>query len=142
MKREYPDHPLVGVGAVVVKDRKVLLVQRNRHPGLGLWAIPGGMVELGEPMRRAAEREILEETGLLIRAGEPFYTVDVIVRDKADKILYHYAIIDFRADYLSGEVRAGDDVSGAGWFGWAELESLNLSPNTMKVLKKIEEEIR
>ena len=72
--REYPDKPQVAVGAIVINDGRVLLVKRSQPPSKGLWAIPGGRVELGETLKQAAEREIIEETGLTIRAGDPVYT--------------------------------------------------------------------
>jgi ADP-ribose pyrophosphatase len=81
--REYPENPQVAVGAIVIKDGRVLLVKRSQPPSKGLWAIPGGRVELGETLKEAAEREIIEETGLTIRAGDPVYTFDVIERDDA-----------------------------------------------------------
>ena len=86
--REYPDSPRVGVGAVVLREGRVLLVRRGVAPAQGLWAIPGGGLELGESLRAAAEREILEETGITIRAKEAFYIFDFIDRDKEEKNIY------------------------------------------------------
>lgn len=137
IQREYPDRPLVGVGAVVIRDGRVLLVKRGNPPGRGLWSIPGGMVELGETLREAAEREIEEETGLRIKAGEPAHTFDVVHRDPRDRVQYHYVIVDLKAEFISGEVRSADDVSDAGWFGPADLVELEISPHTLELLKKI-----
>ncbi|MCK9273499.1 MAG: NUDIX domain-containing protein [Syntrophales bacterium] len=78
----YPTQPQVGVGAVVIKDGSILLVKRGRSPGINLWAIPGGRINLGETLKKAVEREVEEETGVLIRAGDPIYTFDFIERDK------------------------------------------------------------
>jgi 8-oxo-dGTP diphosphatase len=135
--REYRELPRVGVGAIVIRDGRILLVKRGSSPGKGLWAPPGGLVELGETVREAAEREILEETGIAIRAKEAFYTFDFIDRDKDGKIKYHYVIIDFLADYLGGEPKAADDVSDARWVSPDEAVKLNLSPTTRKLLKQM-----
>jgi ADP-ribose pyrophosphatase len=97
-KREYPDRPVVGIGAVVVRDGKILLVQRGVAPSKGLWAIPGGALELGETLQQAAEREILEETGVTIRAREPVYAFDFFERDGAGRIRFHFVIVDVAAD--------------------------------------------
>ncbi|MEE9402308.1 MAG: NUDIX hydrolase, partial [Desulfobacteria bacterium] len=107
--REYPENPQVAVGAIVIKDGRVLLVKRSQPPSKGLWAIPGGRVELGETLKEAAEREIMEETGLTIRAGDPVYTFEVIKRDDTGRIRFHYVIVDLVADYLSGKLNASDD---------------------------------
>ena len=135
--REYRELPRVGVGAIVIRDGRILLVKRRSSPGKGLWAPPGGLVELGETVREAAEREILEETGITIRAKEAFYVFDFIDRDKEGKIKYHYVIIDFVADYLGGEPKAADDVSDARWVSPDEAVVLNLSPTTRKLLKQM-----
>ena len=135
--REYRELPRVGVGAIVIREGKILLVKRASSPGKGFWAIPGGLVELGETAREAAERELLEETGVPVRAREAFYVFDFIDRDAGGRIKYHYVIIDFLADYLGGEPKAADDVSDARWAGPDEAAALNLSPTTRKLLEQM-----
>jgi 8-oxo-dGTP diphosphatase len=135
--REYPDAPKVAVGAIVVRDGRALLVRRGHPPSEGLWAIPGGSVELGETLQEAAEREIMEETGLTIRAGEPVYTFDVILRDDAGRVRFHYVIVDLQADYVRGELHSGDDARDARWVAPKELEKLPVNRTTLEVLKKL-----
>ena len=132
----YPNRPLVAVGAVVFKEDKVLLVLRAKPPAENHWTIPGGSVELGETLQEAAEREIWEETGLTIQAGEPVYTFDVIERDPKGAILFHYVIVDLVADYVSGELRPGDDAIDVCWASFMDLKSLKVSDATRKLLKE------
>ena len=134
---EYPDQPRVAVGAIVFEENKVLLVRRGQPPAEGAWAIPGGRVELGESMQKAAEREIREETGLNVRAKDPVFTFDVVVRDDNGRVRFHYVIVDLVADYVSGELRPGDDALEARWVSSTEMESLSISPNTRNVLKNL-----
>jgi 8-oxo-dGTP diphosphatase len=135
-KSAYPDQPRVAVGAVVFKQDRVLLVQRARPPGQGQWAIPGGKVCLGETLQQAAEREILEETGIIIAAHEPVLIFDVVDRDGDGRIRYHYVIIDLAADYVGGELRAGDDALAARWVSSDELQTLPVNPLTRKLLHR------
>jgi 8-oxo-dGTP diphosphatase len=136
-KREYPDYPRVGVGAIVINDGKVLLVKRGIEPSKGLWAIPGGSVELGETLQEAAEREIMEETGLVIRVRNPIYTFDFIERDDAGRIRFHFAIVDVIADYVSGTPNAADDALEARWISPGELRKLPVTKSTLKVLEEM-----
>jgi len=131
----YPDLPRIAVGAIVFKDGKVLLVRRAKPPSEGLWAIPGGSVNLGETLQQAAEREIFEETGAVIRAKQPVFTFDVIEKDEYNRIRFHYVIVDLKADYISGNLCSGDDAIEVRWVAPEQLQDLNVSSHTVKVLK-------
>ncbi|MBW2356087.1 MAG: NUDIX hydrolase [Deltaproteobacteria bacterium] len=134
----YPNHPRVAVGAVVVRHRQVLLVRRRKAPARGLWAIPGGRVRLGESLRQAAEREILEETGLTIRAGEPVLTFESIHRDDGGRVRFHYVIVDLAAEYVAGEIRPADDASDARWFSRDEIMSqADVVPETRELVRRL-----
>ena len=130
----YPALPQVAVGAVVFHENRVLLVRRGKAPAIGQWAIPGGRVELGESLARAAEREIEEETGLLVAAGDPIYVFDMIDRDASGRIRFHYVIVDLVARYLGGSLRHGDDAREARWVAADELADLDVSPPTRHLL--------
>jgi 8-oxo-dGTP diphosphatase len=127
--------PVVAVGAVVFREDSVLLVQRKHAPNQGQWAIPGGKVRLGETLQAAAEREIREETGIIIKALEPVYTFELIEKDSQDAISYHYVIIDLLAEYLTGEPRAADDVSAAAWVDQTMFSTLPVNATTKKLLR-------
>jgi 8-oxo-dGTP diphosphatase len=133
MQREYPQQALVGVGALIVDNDRVLLIKRGKAPLLGEWSIPGGLLELGEPTREGAEREALEETGLVVRATELLGVFDRIVPD-ADRILYHYVLIDFLCERISGEMQASGDAADARWFTQEEVSGLALSEDTAAVI--------
>ena len=132
--RQYPDAPRPAVGAVVFKGDAVLLVKRANPPSQGVWAIPGGRVRLGETLQAAAEREILEETGVVIRANAPVLVYDVIQKDDRGAVQYHYVIVDLAADYVSGEPRAGDDAADARWITADELARIAVNPATRRLL--------
>ncbi|HAJ28242.1 MAG TPA: NUDIX hydrolase [Syntrophus sp. (in: bacteria)] len=135
-RREYPQKPIVGVGAIVIKEGRVLLVKRAAAPSRGLWAIPGGSLELGETLQGGAEREIFEETGIRIRAGAPVYTFDFIEYDTKNRLQYHFVIVDMEAEYVTGEVQAADDALDARWVSPEDLEGMPVSVNTLKILRE------
>ena len=132
----YPECPVVAVGAVVFNEERVLLVRRGQPPSCDLWAIPGGKVRLGETLQTAAEREILEETGLTVRARQPVYTFDIIEQDAQGRIRFHYVIVDLIADYVAGTISAGDDAREVRWIGPDDIRRLEVSPQTVDLLQR------
>lgn len=133
---EYPDAPRIAVGAVVFKENRVLLVKRGRPPGKGQWAIPGGSVMLGETMRVAVEREVMEETGIAVTAKDPVITFDVVDHDSRGRVRFHYVIVDFSAEYQSGDVKPGDDAVDARWVAADELVALAVNIRTRTLLHR------
>lgn len=135
MQREHPKQPLVGVGALIVEKGRVVLIKRGKAPLLGEWSIPGGMLELGETLRQGAEREALEETGLAVRATELLGVFDRVVPDADGKIIYHYVLIDFFCERISGDLQAGADAADAQWFTPDEAARLPLAEDTAGVVQ-------
>jgi len=135
-KREYPDRPIVSVGAVIIDQARVLLVKRGSPPLLGEWSLPGGVVELGETLRAAAEREAREETGLTVEPGEVLEVVDRIVPGKNGAPQYHYVLIDFLCMVTGGELRAGGDAADAQWARENALRKFRLEQLALKVVRK------
>jgi mutator protein MutT len=136
MKREYPETPLVGVGAIIIEQGRVVLVKRGHAPLQGKWSIPGGLLEVGETLRTAVVREALEETGLTIEPGELLGVFERVLPDEHGRFRYHYVLIDFLCRRLSGELLAGDDADEVGWFRQNELAELQLARETEEVILK------
>lgn len=136
MQREYPDRPIVGVGAVIVEQNRVLLARRGNPPRAGQWSLPGGVVELGETLRAAAEREALEETGLIVETGEVIEVLDRIIPGKDGATQYHYVLVDFLCSRRGGNLRAGGDASEVAWASEEDLGKYNLEPITLKVIER------
>lgn len=134
MKREYPAAAMVGVGAVIIHDGRVLLVKRGHAPLLGEWSIPGGGLELGESVREGVRREVQEETGLLIEPVHLLGVFDRVIRDDQERILYHYVLIDFLCNLLSGEAHASSDCAELQWFSTQELREIPLPLDTIEVI--------
>jgi ADP-ribose pyrophosphatase YjhB (NUDIX family) len=135
MKREYPDAPLVGVGAIIIEQDRVLLVKRGHPPLAGEWSIPGGVLEVGETMRQAAAREAMEETGLTVGVGDLLGVYDRILRDADGRTRYHYVLIDFLCRRIAGDLRAAGDADEARWFTREEVRELSLAEDTVEVVK-------
>ncbi len=136
MKRDYPERPIIGIGAVIVDGDRFVLVQRARAPHQGEWSIPGGMLECGESLKQGVIREAREETALEV---EPLALVEVferIVRDPAGGIQFHYVIMDYLCRLKGGALRAGEDAADARWLRQGELEQLEIADGTIGVLQK------
>lgn len=137
VNRAYPETPLVGVGGVVIRDECVLMVRRGREPCKGSWSIPGGMLDLGETIQEAAEREILEECGIETQAGDVVGVTDLIQCDNNDAVKYHYVLIDLLAEYVRGEPKPSSDVLAARWVPFSELPSLEMSDRMRALLEEL-----
>ena len=115
MSREYPDHPRVGVGAVVLHGARVLLVRRGGNPSPGKWSLPGGLVELGETTADAIRRELMEECAITVELVDIAGVIDRVVRDRDGRVRYHYVLVDYLALATSDVICAGDDAAEAQW---------------------------
>jgi len=136
MKRDYPDRPIVGVGAVIVSEGRALLVRRATEPLKGEWSIPGGVLELGERLHDGVRREALEETGLDVEPQEVLEVFDSIFADGEGRTQYHYVLVDYLCRVLGGEARAGSDVSEVKWVSQVELDMIELRDSIKRAVRK------
>ena len=142
--REYPERPIVGVGAIILDHspdhspdaRKVLLVRRGTEPNRGEWSLPGGAVQTGEKLQEAVRREILEETGLAVRVEEVVEVLDRILRDEQGRVRFHYVLVDFLCRSEGGRLEAATDVTETRWVSRPELPQYGLHPETLRVIEK------
>jgi len=137
MQREYPETPLVGVGAVVVQEGRVLLVRRGREPLKGYWSLPGGMLELGEALTTGVLREVEEETGLVVEVLELIELLDRVHRE-GDRVRYHYVIADYLCRVVGGELKAASDADAVRWAEraeWINPSDLELDPVAVRVIE-------
>ena len=136
MQREFPEVPLVGVGAIIIEENRVVLVKRAHPPLQAQWSIPGGVLEVGELVREAAVREAREETGLVVEPGELLGVYDRVLRDSEQRVQYHYVLIDFLCRRVGGELFAASDAAEVRWYTKEELPALNLATDTQDVIQK------
>ncbi len=143
MRREYPDHPVVGVSVVIVEDGKLVLVRRGVEPARGKWSIPGGAVELGESVRDAARREAKEECGLDIELVDdrPLDTFDTMFLDKDGRLQYHYVLLQFLARPKGEDLLPTSDVTDARWVPLEEVENYDLTESFRLFFKKHRNEL-
>jgi 8-oxo-dGTP diphosphatase len=134
--REYPERPIVGVGAVIVHDGKVVLIKRRFEPLQGQWSLPGGGVEVGETLEAAVAREMLEETGLEVVVGPVVEVFDRIMRDEQHRVRYHYVLVDYLCWPIAGELRAGSDVDAAIWVHPADVPAYSLTVKATAVIER------
>lgn len=137
MQREFPEMPLVGVGAVIVDQGRVLLVRRGGEPLKGQWSLPGGLLELGESLTAGVVREVMEETGLTVEIVELVELLDRIHRD-GERVRYHYVIADYLCGVSGGELKAASDADAVRWVErpeWNSHSALKLDPVTVRVIE-------
>ncbi|MCD6105953.1 MAG: NUDIX hydrolase [Thermoplasmata archaeon] len=132
MRREYPEAPRVGVSALIRQGDTVLLVKRGAEPGKGCWALPGGLLELGEDLADAVKREVREETGLLVEPTD----VVAVQQYVEGRVRYHYVLITFECEVRGGSPRPGSDAADVSWFPVAEALKLRLTDTTRRILTK------
>jgi 8-oxo-dGTP diphosphatase len=136
MQREFPEVPLIGVGAIIIENARVVLVKRSHPPLQDQWSIPGGVLEVGELVREAAVREAREETGLVVEAVELLGVYDRVLRDADKRVQYHYVLIDFLCRRVAGDLAAASDAAEVRWFTREELPAMKLAEDTMDVIGK------
>jgi len=131
----------VGVGAVVVHEGRVLLIRRGKEPLKGRWLIPGGTVELGETLEQAVVREVREETGLVVRPREVVLVFDRIER-AGETVLWHYVIVDYRCEYVSGDLQAGSDAAEAALVSPSDLDAYDVPGPALALIRRVLEALR
>jgi 8-oxo-dGTP diphosphatase len=129
-----PGQPSVGVGGVVIRDGKVLLIRRGKEPLRGRWVIPGGTVELGETLEQALVREMREETGLDVVPGDLLTVFDRILRDEGG-VVYHYVIVDYLCSSVSGVAVAASDAEAVAWASPADLPRYDVPQKALEVVR-------
>ena len=135
MRSDYPNRPLVGVGVVVFKDDRVLLIRRGKPPRAGIWSLPGGRQRLGERVRETAVREVGEECGIEIEVTALLDVLDSMTRDDQGALAYHYTLVDFLAEWRRGEARAGGDAAEVAWASLADLDRFELWRETLRMIR-------
>lgn len=139
LQREFPAHPLVGVGGIVIDARgNVLLVKRGNEPRKGHWSIPGGLLELGESLAEGVAREIREETGLTVQPQAVVEVVDRIYKEEG-RVRYHYVIVDYWCTVVDGEAQPASDASEVRWASpaeWRDANPFQLEPIALEVIEE------
>ncbi len=137
--REYPAHPLVGVGAVIHDmEGRVLLIKRRFEPNKGRWSLPGGLVETGETLAEAVKREVREELGVEIEIGELFQVSEELIKDADGKTHFHFVLVDFLASLKpeGATINLNDESESFGWFTPGQVEGLEATENTHLIVEK------
>ncbi len=136
VQRHYPQQPVLSAGAIVFRGNEVLLIKRGREPAKGLWSIPGGVINVGERILEGLAREVLEETGIEAGFGGLVEIVERIFHDDQGRIAYHYVILDYQAEFISGRVNAASDVDDARFIPVADIERVPLTEGLGDVIRK------
>jgi len=142
VSREYPTRPLVGTGALILKDGKLLLIRRGAQPGMGKWSIPGGLVELGENVQDAMIRETKEEVGLDVEAVKLMDVFDSVTLDKKGRIQYHFVVVNFLVRIVGGSLQTASDILEVRWVPIEEVEECNLTKSFRAFFEKHHEKLK
>jgi 8-oxo-dGTP diphosphatase len=142
LSREYPDRPIVGVGALILDGRRIVLVRRGTEPLKGEWSLPGGVLELGETLRQGVAREVMEETGLQVEVLDVAGVFDRILPDSNGTPQFHYVLIDYVCRVKGGELRAAGDVTDARWVSEDELVDYRLTSSTERLIRHVMEKAK
>ena len=137
MRREYPDRPIVGVGALIIKNRSVLLIKRGAEPGKDSWSLPGGVVELGERVRDAVIREVKEECGLDVEVKDIADVVDYMSRDENGRVRFHYILVDFYVEVKGGTLKPASDALEVNWIPFDRIHEYPVTKTTLQLLNKV-----
>ena len=135
-RRQYPERPIVGVGAVIVQDGKVLVVKRKYEPLAGQWSLPGGTLELGETLQEGVAREMREETGLEVEVGPVVEVFDRIMTDDARRVRYHFVLVDYLCWPIGGQLQSGSDVDDAVLVPLKNLKGFDLTEKATSVIER------
>ncbi|HXW54342.1 MAG TPA: NUDIX hydrolase [Candidatus Cybelea sp.] len=133
-RREYPERPIVGVGGVVIAEGCALLIKRGHPPLEGEWSIPGGTLEVGETLLEGVRRELAEETGIEVRVLDLIEVFERVFRDDSGRPRYHFVILDYLCEPISGQAQAGSDVTDIAWASEGDLEKYSLTPTATRVI--------
>ena len=136
MSREYPSRPIVGVGGVIIDRGRVVLIRRRFEPLAGHWSIPGGTLEVGEALEAGVARELLEETGLVVRVGPVVDVFDRIMLDENQQVRYHFVLVDYLCWPVSGNLQSGSDVDDAVFVTPGEMGDYGLTAKATAVIER------
>ncbi|HVB36239.1 MAG TPA: NUDIX hydrolase [Candidatus Acidoferrales bacterium] len=134
--RQYPERPVIAVGGVVISDARVLLIRRAQPPLQGRWSIPGGILELGETIAEAIERELMEEARIQVRPLELIEIYEKVLRLPDQPPQYHFVILDYLCEFLGGNAQAGSDVTEVAWSAEDVLDRFNLTAEANRVVTR------
>lgn len=134
----YPRTPIVGVGGIVLKDDSILLVKRGNPPSQGQWGVPGGCLELGETLKEGVAREVREECGIEIEVGQLFDIFEVIEKDEQGVFEFHYVLLDFLAEQVSGTPASGSDAAACRYIPFKDIWNYDLTPGVVELLKRMQ----
>jgi 8-oxo-dGTP diphosphatase len=134
--REYPQHPLVGVGGFIHKEGKVLMIKRKFEPNKGRWSLPGGLLEVGEDPEEAAKREVREELGLEVAVEGLLQVANEVIPDASGKVRYHFVLVDYLMKPLGDKITLNEESEEYAWFEPSAVEGINTTNNTRLIVKK------